>query len=94
MKGMKHGHRGIRLGSRSMWLLLFTVGMLAVLPGGAALGTSPFVAVDLGTPGGSTSHPSAMNESGQVVGVSYTAGDAAALSSVIQQGSGVTIPPA
>ena len=48
------------------------LGACLLVAGGTGAATSPYVAVDLGTLGGSSSHASAVNESGQVVGSSNT----------------------
>src|ERR671930_852533 len=51
-------------------------GSAAAPAGVARVATATATAIDLGTLGGSTSYGYAVNDSGQVVGYSYTAGDA------------------
>src|SRR5438128_10063164 len=59
-----------------VWAVLLAV-LVAALGASAPAATSGFVIVDLGTLGGSNSSAVAVNTSGQVVGQSGIAGDAA-----------------
>src|SRR5439155_420650 len=66
--------RVMRAGGRTLVLLAV---LLAALAGNARAATAPFIPIDLGTLGGSSSTALAVNASGQVVGYADAVGNAA-----------------
>ena len=62
--------------ARSLFLLLSLLTVVVGLLAGSASSATSVTIVDLGTLGGTRSYANAVNDSGQVVGESTTAGDA------------------
>ncbi len=75
----------------ALFVLVAAVLVFGAFAGGTGAATSPFVAVDLGTLGGAASSAAAVNDSGQVVGNSTTAGGEQHAFSWTQQGGMVDL---
>ena len=76
-RDMRMHHRGAGRRRRVKLVTAVLVVVVAVLAGSTSAARPSFVALDLGTLGGSFSYATAVSASGQVVGYSTTLGDVA-----------------